>query len=483
MKPRLFTLLTLVLLVAATWPTRGDEIPPSIVEVLVTTQRFDPQVPWKKKRPESRAGYGVVIAPGKLITTEELVHNAVLVEVRKPGDAVKSKATIQVADPRLNAALLSAPLAGFQPASWSQPVKIGSTVQLIQFDEAGKLQNGEGRISGIEVGALPSIAQGVLTFQVLTDLKLDRLGTPAFHDSKLVGLVMQYDESTQTSLVLPSAILQRFVEDVLPGPYRGVATAGLMWAPLIDPAQRRYLGLPADDKGVLVLRTIPGLASDKVLRSGDVILSWDGQAVDSQGYYQDPEFGRLSIVHQIAGRRHPGDTITILRWREQHAEEVSMTLDAYNDERALIPMNIDGRQAEYLVEGGLVLRELTADYLTSFGNQWMVRANPRLVNLYLNRAQAPEKAGERIVFLAGVLPAPINVGYHDLHDEVITHVNGKPVANLREVFDIRRQDGCITRFRTASSPVEIVLDRTTLPASNKQIAQLYGIPKLEFMRR
>ena len=476
---RLASLLLLGMAAATAKAEDTNTLPPCVVEVLVTAQHFDARIPWKKSRPEVRAGYGVVIGDGQLVTTEDLVRNAVLVEIRRPGASTKTPATITEADPRINAALLAAPTPGLIPAEWDGRVKNGTTIQLVQFDEAGQRQNGEGRITGIEVAALPAAAHSILAFQVLTDLKLDRVGAPAFHDNLLAGLVMHYDESSQTSQVLPSAILRRFADDATHPPYRGIAAAGLLWAPLIEPDKRQYLGLPDDHQGVLVLRTVPGSGASSVLQSGDVILGWDGQAVDAQGYYQDPEFGRLSLVHQITGRRRPGETVVVTRWRNRKQEEVRLTLDAHDDQRALVPMNAAGRPADYLVEGGFVIRELTADYLLAFGQQWLVRANARLVNLYLTRAQSPEKPGNRVVILSGVLPDPVNAGYQEFQDEVITAVNGQTVSNLDDVFAIREKDGGISRITLQSLGVDLVLDKAGLLEANRRIAQLYGIPRLE----
>ena len=472
----------LIMILSATLPAVAqttNNLHQCIVEVLVTTQSFDSHIPWKKNRPETHSGYGVVIADGRLITTEDLVRNAVLVEIRRPGDATKIKATVVVADPRVNAALLAAPTHGYTPAEWATPVKTGAKIQLAQFDDAGQRQNGEGRITGIEVAALPNAPHSILTFQALTDLKLDRVGAPAFHQGKLVGLVMQYDEASQTSRVLPAAILKRFVDDGSNPPYRGIAVAGFTWVPLIEPAKRQYLGLPDDDRGVMALRTIPGSNISKILQSGDVILTWDGCPVDSQGYYEDPEFGRLSLIHQIAGRRHPGDAITLTIWRNRKQEEVQFKLDAYDDSRALVPLNVEGQQAEYLIEGGLLLRELSADYLLAVGDQWMIRSNPRLVNLYLTRAQTPAKAGNRIVILSAILPDPINVGYQMIRDEVISAVNGKPISNMNDVFAFRERDGLLTRFTTQTLGTDLVLDKATLPEANRRISKLYRIPQLQ----
>ncbi len=472
----------LIMILSVTMPTVAqttNNLHQCIVEVLVTAQTFDSHVPWKKNRPETHAGYGVVIADGRLVTTEDLVRNAVLVEIRRPGDANKIKATVVVADPRVNAALLAAPTPGYTPAEWAAPVKTGAKIQLAQFDDAGQRQNGEGRITGIEVASLPNAPHSILTFQALTDLKLDRVGAPAFHEGKLVGLVMQYDESSQTSRVLPAAVLKRFVDDVSNPPYRGIAVAGFTWVPLIEPAKRQYLGLPDDDRGVMALRTIPGSNISKVLQSGDVILTWDGCPVDSQGYYDDPEFGRLILIHQIAGRRHPGDDITLTVWRNRKQEEIKFKLDAYDDSRSLVPLNIEGLQAEYLLEGGLLIRELSADYLLAAGAQWMIRSNPRLVNIYLTRSQTPAKTGDRVVILSAILPDPINVGYKMIRDEVITAVNGKPISNMKDVFAIRDSDGLLTKLSTQTLGMDLVLDKDTLPEANRRISELYRIQKLQ----
>ena len=126
-----------------------QSLPDCVAEVLVTAQKFDSHFPWKKGRPESRAGYGIVMENGRLITTEDLVRNAMLIEIQHPGGAVKTTARVIEADPRINAALLEAATSGYTPAQWGAPVGTGAKVQIIQFDVAGQLQSGDGRITGI----------------------------------------------------------------------------------------------------------------------------------------------------------------------------------------------------------------------------------------------------------------------------------------------------------------------------------------------
>jgi hypothetical protein len=157
---------------------------------------------------------------------------------------------------------------------------------------------------------------------------------------------------------------------------------------------------------------------------------------------------------------------------------VDVVLDAYDDSRALIPQNIEGRQAQYLVEGGILLRELTADYLMAPGARWMVANNPRFVNLFLSRAQFPDKPGDRVVIMADILPDMINKGYQQIHDDIVTKVNGQPISSLKDVFAIRRRDGAITRITLTNMGVDIVLDPAALEEANRRISKQYRIHQL-----
>lgn len=451
-----------------------------IVEVLVTAQRQDPRLPWRNERPSLRSSYGVVIAPGHIVTTEDTVRNATLVEIRRPGQPNKITARIIKADPRINAALLKIPKeyeSTFIPVLWDGKTTRNAKVTLAQFDDAGQIQTGEGRITETAVSPLPALPHSVLTFSILSDLKLDRSGAPVFIDNRLVGIAIRYDVTSQITQALPAFLLKRFVDDAFSPPYSGFATAGVFWTPLIDPSKRRFYGITDNDIGILVLKLIPESGSSKVLAPGDIILRWDGCDIDSQGYYLDPDFGRLAFSHLIA-KRQPGDTITCSILRDRQHINVEVMLEAFNDSRALIPQNIEGLPAEYLVEGGILLRELTADYLMSAGNRWMISNNPRLVNLFLTHAQFPDKPGDRVVILAGVLPDNINKGYQRLRDDIVTKVNNQPVSSLKDVFAIRRRDGRISRITIKNMGTDIVLDSDDLEAANQRISGRYRIHSL-----
>ena len=460
-----------------------EPLPPdSAVEVLVTWQRPDARFPWRRERPGARQGYGVFVSPTHVITTDELVRNATLVEVRQPGRGRKWTARVVQADARANVAVLDvANLSAdtpFKPVTLDGAVPRAEKVQIVTFDEAGQMKSGDGRITEAAVEPMQDASSSILLFKVLTDLKTDGQGLPVFHHGRLAGLVMEYDSEAQSSVVIPAPILKQVVDDIATPPYKGLASAGLLWMPLVDPAKRRYLKLPDDNRGILVTRLLPGSGASQALKPGDVILSWDGKPIDSQGYYTDEVYGRLLLTHLICGRRRPGDSVPVAIIRGGATVDVAVTLSAYNDHEALVPRNPEDEPADYLVEGGLVLRELSLDYLRSFGGKWMVTAHPRLVNLYLTRALTPDTPGQRIVILSGILPDPINIGYQGYHDEIVTKVNGQAVRSLDDVFAVVKRDGGVRRLAFDTTPLDLVLDPAGLSEANHRLAQQYRIPHL-----
>lgn len=470
--------LSLLFLIVSTAFVNGME--KSMVEVIATSQRPDGRLPWRRERPVMRISYGIVVAPGRILTTEDTIRNATLVEVQGSGQAMKYTARIIRADPRIDAALLAVPdeVAGrFTPVTWDGVQGRGAQVTLAQFDKAAQLQTANGRVASTAVALLPSSPHAVLTLSILSDLKLERIGAPVFSGGRLTGMVIRYDATNQIIEALPATILKRFSESAASTNYQGFANAGLLWAPMVDPAKRRYHGLKDDSLGVMVLRTVPDSGAAKALQPGDVILRWDGSQIDSHGFYPDPEYGRMNFPHLVA-KRNPGDNVNVTLLRNKQETNVTVNLDAFDDSRALIPLNTEGIASEYLIEGGLLIRELTADYLTSVGKNWLVLNSPQLINLYLTRAQFPEKPGQRVVILVGILPDDINKGYEMIRDQVVTHVNGKPVASMKDVFAIRKADGGITRVTMKNLAADVMLEPAALAKANRRIAESYRIPSL-----
>jgi S1-C subfamily serine protease len=456
--------------------------PASVVRIVVWVQNHDPFMPWQKQPPTARSGYGAVIGPGQILTVESLLRNRTLVEVLEPTRGEKIPCEVVTADPEANVALLR--VADGQ-ALQAPPLRLASRVPrdagltIMQFDETRGVLANPAQTIQIGMEPLPEAPYPSLVYTLLADSEINGRGAPVILRGKLAGLIMGYDRGQRTGNMLPIHVLQKFLDDVATPPYEGFASAGFLWAPLVDPAKRSFVGANPGEGGILVLQCLPGTDAFHRLKPNDVILEWDGYAIDNLGFYADPDFGRISFPYLVRGRRAPGETVPVRIIRQGQIHDLEVTLTHHPDSAALIPENILTGPEPYLIEGGLIIRELTGFYLRAHGPEWQNAVDSRLVHQYLASRHLPEKPGQRVVILSTVLPDDINTGYQHIRNAVITHVNGTSIDNLRDIFRIRARDGTVNRISLQSIGIDLVLDRNQLQRANERIQLLYRIPALQ----
>ncbi len=479
--PQRAALLAALLLRAAL--SAADPAPATdacLVEVLATYQQPDARIPWRRDPPRGRQGVGVLVGPGEVLTTETVVRHQTQVELRRAKSGRKVTAAVIQADAQRNLALLRAAdpevLAPGSALAFADIAAVAATVTLVSLQPSGETQASPGQVVELTAAGGPR----PLVMKVLTSLTLDRPGAPALRDGRLAGLCYAYDQKTQMALCLPGPALAAFVADARAAVYRGLAWAGFQFEPLLDPVQRRYLGAPRDARGVRITRVTPGSGAAGVLRADDVLLAWDGVALDAQGYYADPRLGRLHMAYLIGGRRAPGETATVALIRDRAMLTARVPLVRRREAAAFIPEPDQDAPVEYLVDGGLVLRPLDGDYLKAAGESWTLQNNPRLVHYFLNQDQVARQPGNQVVILALVLPDQVNIGYQELRDEVVTAVNGRPVRRMADVFEAADAAGGLARVSLLGYGVDLVLDPAARAEANRRIAAQYRIPSLRY---
>ena len=484
---RHLTCMVVVLSIAVS--AQAEEMPtrdPGIVRLLVTRQDYDVFMPWQKNRPARHESYGILVDERSVLAPESLIRNHTLIELQKPRSGEKIAASVVMADPQVDLVLLRvdrpAALASLAPLPPTGSLGVGQDMQILQFDKTEEVQRLSATVKSVAMEVLPAAPFRSIAFTLHSESNVDAPGNAVVHDGQLAGMVIGYDENERTATVIPASDLARFLEDANERPYRGVATAGFFRQALVDPAKRAYLGVKHDGVGVLVLSCIPNSPADRSLKPNDVIIEWDGHAVDSLGFYEDMNHGRLDFSHLIRGRRSPGDKVPVRIVRDGKEATIEMQLERRSEEWSLIPENFTGQREEYLIEGGLVIRELSGRYLRSYGGEWLRNVDPRLAHMYLTRQHGPTKPGERVVILSGVLADPINIGYQHLRNQVITAVNGEPIDCMSDVFRIARRDGYLERISLQSVGVDLVLDRKQIPEANARLAESYGVPETMYRR-
>ncbi|MBL7077119.1 MAG: hypothetical protein ISS31_06590 [Kiritimatiellae bacterium] len=460
-----------------------DDLSRSLVKVSVTAQEFDAYMPWQKRKPHARDGYGIAVGPHRILTSEALVRNGTLIELQRPQSGERLAAQVVESDHQIGLALLevSPDVAPFVAVDVrpDRQFDADTPLQVVQLDNTLALQTGGAQVLSVAMTELPSAPYPVLLYTLLTDIAVNDQCTIVMSRDRLAGIVLQYNGNRRTAEVLPASVLARFLADADAPPYAGFAMAGFQWRPLVDPTRRAYLGATETTDGVLILACMPGTGAAEILKPNDVLLEWDGHRIDNLGYYVDPDLGRISMPHLIKFRRAPGERVPLRVIREGKELELDLLLARHRDTDALVPENTLREQAPYLIEGGLVLLELNGHFLRARGSDWTRSIDPRLAHIYLTRGTSPEKPGDRVVILAGVLPDRINQDYGMFRQEIVTSVNGQPIRNMRDIYRVIGPKGHVERVGLQGIGIELVLDTAALTEANERISRLYRIPRLK----
>jgi hypothetical protein len=291
---------------------------------------------------------------------------------------------------------------------------------------------------------------------------------------------MSYNVEKQYAKIIPASIIMHFLGAIREGGYLGFARYPFWCATLIDPVCSKYLRLPAGVEGAYVRYVIPGSGADGVLQVGDVITSLDGHDIDSNADYLHPEWGKLPLK-DITGRYHyPGDTIKVEVFRDGRKELKEITLDRQDTSKYLVPPPIYDKQPKYIIVGGVIIQELTTDYLEAWGNDWKNKANKKFLYYYKyeDRNQSPDR--KSIVVLNKVLPDDINVGYQTMADLVLSEVNGRHISKIEDVAEaLKFPERGFHRLKFEEYGVEIILDKDKLPEADRRIAARYDISELQ----
>jgi hypothetical protein len=454
----------------------------SLLRVNSNNQAFDFFQPWRKKPPFSRRGLGVLIEGGRILVTAELVANSNFIEIEKPATAQKSSAVVERVDYDCNLAVLKpadpAFIEGMRPVPLNGAVKVGSELEVLQLEPNGEIARTTGRVSSIGVGGYPFENLGLLVFKASVPLQ-QRDGSftlPAVKDGKLVGLLMRYDARNQTAEIVPTPVVRHFLKEIEGGNYQGFARLGIGFASLRDPQLRRHVKL-AEPGGIYVTEVVPGgSAALAGIRKGDVLLEIDGKAIDQDGNYEDPEFGRILFGHITSTVLHPGAKVPVRISRDGKIEELTVVLNVPERSRVVSEAHMADRAPRYFVLGGLVFVELSRAYLQEWGSDWAKSAPQRLVYYDAFQNELPEDRG-KIVVLAQVLPTPDTLGYEDLQNHVVERVNGRTVRRLEDLAAAAKEpvEG-FHKIELEEDPKWIFLDAQSVEANRDGLKKHYALP-------
>lgn len=456
----------------------------SLVRVNSTLQTYNAAQPWEKNPPRTRRGLGALLPGNRILTTAAMAADSIYIELKSADSTLNVPAKVTAIDYDANLALLAPDgdpgfLKDLKPVELSSPVKSGDELSLFQLENNAESLETKGTIRSMELLNTFVTTRYFLGYVVKASMQTsgNSFTLPAFHEGKLAGILTSYDSKDQLCDVISIDIIKSFLEDTEDGKYDGFPSLGVGATSTEDPHFRAWLKLPDDGGGLYITRVLPGGSADAAgIKQGDVLLKVAGFEIDRRGYFAHPEYGTLHWPHLIRGASKMGDRVKLDLLRDGKPQSIEVELKA-SPAPLLAPHNYD-QAPPFLIKGGLVFQELSRGYLEAFGKDWTKRAPLNLLDV-LGSPEDYEEGRRRVVILTRVIATEATIGYDRLNSQIVTSVNGKPIAGLPELaeaFSTTPENGIHT-IETDKVPYKVFLDEALSDKVDADFLQR-GLPSL-----
>jgi hypothetical protein len=301
---------------------------------------------------------------------------------------------------------------------------------------------------------------------------------PVLKGDKLAGILQRYDNASNNADLIPTPVIEHFLKDAAKPPYEGFPRAGMAFSGTRDPQLRRFVGLKDGTGGVYVTDVLrDGPAARGGLEKDDVIFKIDADALDQDGNYTDPQYGKIAASHLLGTRHFDGDVVKFTVLRKGEVKELAITLAHRPVESFVIEPYIIDRAPRFYILGGLILQELSRQYLKEWGADWQKKAPENFVYFDRQQAELFKDGPKKIVFLSRVLPSEATVGYEELNGLVITRINGLALQGIADIpaAIAKAQEG-VHKIEFDTDPGVIYLDAQQVAAEEPMLAKKYRLP-------
>lgn len=451
----------------------------SVLRIEVATQTPDYETPWNSGRFSGGIGTGFLIGKNRILTNAHVVSNQKRILVTVHGSPEKYPATVDFIAHDCDLALLSledfSDFENFPIFSIGEIPLLESQVTVIGYPVGGeRLSVTKGIVSRIDFQPYShSRVDSHLVVQIDAAINPGNSGGPVLQDGKVVGVAFQgLRQADNTGYIIPTPVVNRFLKDVEDGSYDHYAEFGITEFPLHNPAMRAALGLPDDGQGVLVTNVVPTSSVDGVLQTGDILISLDGNPVDSDG--QVLVDGERVNLNEIIERKFSGDKVAVRFLRNGTWNDVEITL------KPLPPSRLYSIQYEktprYVVFAGLVFQPLDTNlFATSKFSDITVR---RLYSDYVSKGIFQEK--KDIVILTQIEQDPVTSQIDNFTGMAVDQVNGVSVRDLAHLHELLYADDApefhVVELYGGNRP--IIIPSEKVEAANERVQANYGISKL-----
>jgi S1-C subfamily serine protease len=459
-------------------PKPNGPVQKSLVRITATSVEPDYKAPWNAGALERGVGAGFVISGNRIMTNAHVVANSRYLTVERDGDPNKYPAKVQFIANDCDLAVITVPAPDFfknmLPLQFGGIPTLESTVSAYGYPIGGeRMSVTTGIVSRVDFQLYThSSVDQHLAIQISAQINPGNSGGPVMQDAKVVGVAFQGysgDVAQGVAYMIPTPVIKRFLQDVSNGRYDEYPDLAISYAKLQNPAQRRFLGLKDDDRGVLVSSVTATGPSDGILYPGDVLLAIDGHPIASDANVELD--GERAQFEEIVERKFKGDSVKVDVLRNK--QPMTVTIKLYKP----WPYSILGHSYDvrprYVLYGGLLFQPLNLDMLEAYRTadlrvrhffEYFVQDQ-----LYL---QHPD-----VIVLANILPDPINTYLAPYRGGIVDEVNGKKIRTLDELANAFAESPEQLVIRMIGDGPPLVLNRSQVEAARERIKTRYNVLK------
>lgn len=451
-----------------------------VVKVEVDSLMQNYALPWQSGGYVRGLGTAFLIGKKLFMTNAHVVSNAERIYISQYGDSRKIPAKVKYVAHDSDLALLEV-----------EDFKLFEGLPYLEFSKELPRLEDEVRTIGYPVGGNRlSVTRGVvsridfipyshprmlshLAIQIDAAINPGNSGGPVLMGNKVIGVAFQgLNNANSTGYVIPTSVIERFLEDIKDGRYDSYVDLGAALMPIVNPTMRKALKLPDDEKGVLVGQVSKGGSCDGLLQVGDVVLSIDGYDVDSSGMIDLN--GQNVSMNELFERSFDGDSLVMNILRNGNPKKVEIVLKP--SRAAGLMVEEYDKLPRYVVYGGLLFQPLQRNVLVAHkipGAEIALEYQD-----FRDNGGLLEK--DDIVMITDTLDDEVNARLPGLGDNrIVQKVNGVTVKGLSHLNDLLYGDAAsddpfvVIEVKGEDRP--FVLERKAADEANKRIAHEYNI--------
>lgn len=458
----------------------------AIVRVEVDVKQPNYRVPWNIGGMNSGNGTGFLVGKNQFLTNAHVVSNSRLIYVKKVSDPKPYKARVVYVAHDCDLALLEleselefeTAFKGIKKLTIGGIPKLNTTVIVVGYPIGGdRISVTRGVVSRVDFrGYTHSSVDNHLAIQIDAAINPGNSGGPVLQSNQVVGVAFQgYSGAVaqNTGYMIPVPVIERFLKDIEDGSYDHYVDLATSFINILNPAQRRALGLPNDDIGVMVAEADAAGSAGGILKTKDVLLSIDGHPIASDGFIEIE--GERVDLNEIIERKFAGDTVELEVFRDGKKQKLTVELKRFIP--YLIQASTYDKQPNFVLYAGLQFQPLDRNMM---GAHSISDLQTRYFFTYFSQDEL-YKERPQVIILTEVLPDSTNTHFRPFVHKVIDKINGKKIRLLQDVQDAfsgdyaeeGKEDYHVIRLLGEGRP--LVLKRKEAAVAHERINAKYNV--------